>query len=94
MKNIDILMSVSLRSSLEVLSCSFFWNIFLCPLIMLDSVSCLPSLEGVAFCQRCPEGPEAQSPLGYQSSGLKGYPLSGLHAPAYYGPGIKHSPSD
>lgn len=36
MKNIDILMSVSLRSSLEVLSCSFFWNIFLCLFILFD----------------------------------------------------------
>ena len=77
----------------EVLSYSFFWQLFFVFSLFLTLFVCFcvlgisatpPSLERVALCRRCPVGPVTQSPnvIKSRSSGVL---LCGLGMPSYCG---------
>ena len=71
----------------EKVSCSFSWNIFLCPLLLFQLLFvflCLwqlvtfLNLGAVALCKRCPMHPGNALPSHHPSWRLSGYPLPGL----------------
>lgn len=71
----------------EKVSCSFAWNIFLCPLLlfqMLFVFLCLwqlvtfLDLGAMVLCKRCPMHPGNALPTHHPSWRLSGFPLPGL----------------
>lgn len=82
----QLLISILFSSFSNVFSYSFVWNIFLCLLILTNSlclflcqVSCLLVLKAVTFCSK------QHSIPGHQNQVFQGCPLCGLHAPSCYG---------
>lgn len=68
-----------------MLSCFFIWNIFLCCLLLLNSVFISVYLEKWPFVVDVLWGPAAQSSLATRVYMLLGCPLCGLYGPFYCG---------
>ena len=93
-----LLISTSLSSFSDIMSCSFVWNTLLCLLILPNSLCfflvlgrlvTFPNLGEVALCRRHPLGPSNMLPLFIRAICSRGAPYVGWVYPPVAGPTIE-----